>query len=239
MVIPPGSDMYFAAPPTTLLVVLPFAVLPDPLAWWAMMGTTVAGAVATVRVLCLPWWWLLFPPLVIATWVGNPATWLVPLLCSRLAPIAVIAKLSAALPLLMLSRWRDLTVAIVLSLMTLPVLPWSMFIADLPHVAQVLATQAKGGQVPILLLPIAAALVLLISLRERHLGAWLSIAAWPNSQTTYYTQAMPAGALACAFLAVPVPGSPLLALLVCLVGSLVTSGGGNASRSAMHPTDAA
>ena len=39
-----------------------------------MIVLAVVGAVATIRLLRLPWWWLLFPPLVDGIWNGNPQT---------------------------------------------------------------------------------------------------------------------------------------------------------------------
>ena len=50
------------APPPTLLVLAPFAILPFGLP--LLILTCFVGAAATIRVLRLPWWWVLFPPLV-------------------------------------------------------------------------------------------------------------------------------------------------------------------------------
>ena len=51
-----------------------------------MIVLAVAGAVATVRLLHLPWWWLLFPPFLDAAWNGNPQNLLVPLILVGAGP---------------------------------------------------------------------------------------------------------------------------------------------------------
>src|SRR4051794_30636128 len=55
---------YYAAPPPSLLPLVPFALLPLDLGVAVIATLCVASAIATVRLLRLPWWWLLFPPLV-------------------------------------------------------------------------------------------------------------------------------------------------------------------------------
>jgi hypothetical protein len=70
----------FAAPPPTLIPLAPIAVLPEQVGIAVMIGVAIVGAVATVRMLRLPWWWILFPPFLDAAWNGNPQNLLVPLI---------------------------------------------------------------------------------------------------------------------------------------------------------------
>ena len=51
----------FAAPPPTLIPLAPIALLPETLGVAILLAAAIAGAIATIRVLHLPWWWLLFP----------------------------------------------------------------------------------------------------------------------------------------------------------------------------------
>ena len=90
------------------------------------------GACATVwliRRLDLPLWWLLFPPLLHSAWNGNPQSLALALLVaggSIAASLAVGLKLYAGVPLL--GRWRDLVVASIALLVTLPLLPWQLYL---------------------------------------------------------------------------------------------------------------
>ena len=119
----------FGAPPPTLLVLAPFAILPFGLP--LLILTCFVGAAATIRVLRLPWWWVLFPPLVECVLSANIQAWLIPLLFLRAGPLAVFAKIYAAAPLVLLGRWRQLAVTGALLALTLPILPWTTFVADL------------------------------------------------------------------------------------------------------------
>ena len=66
----------------------------------------IAGGVATIRLLHLPWWWLLFPPLVQCVLSGNVQSLIVPLILLPAGGLAVILKIYAGLPLAILGRWR-------------------------------------------------------------------------------------------------------------------------------------
>src|SRR4029077_453613 len=102
---------YFAAPPPTLLAFAPLTVLPSSVAVGIVVLVVVGGAVATVRMLHLPWWWLLFPPLVQACLSANVQTLIVPLILVPGGALAIIIKIYAGLPLLILGRWRSLLIA--------------------------------------------------------------------------------------------------------------------------------
>lgn len=213
---------YFAAPPPSLLPLVPVALLPPDLGV-AIVALGVAGAAfATVRLLGLPWWWLLFPPLVQCVLSANVHALVVPLILARGGGFAVIAKIYATVPLAILGRWRSLVAAAIILGITIPVLPWAPFIADAGLIAERLETQTKLA-VPIVLLLLLSPLVLAASAvvgRER--AAWLAVSAmWPSQQFYYGTLVMPARSkIAAAIVALPFPGNGLLALFVLALVSI-------------------
>ena len=98
----------FAAPPPTLIPLAPIAILPETVGIALLIVLAVAGAVATIRLLRLPWWWILFPPFLDAAWNGNPQNLLVPLILVGAGPIAAFLKIYALVPIALTLRWRAL-----------------------------------------------------------------------------------------------------------------------------------
>ena len=214
---------YFAAPPPTLLVFAPFTVLPAGLAVGIIALVVVAGAVATVRLLQLPWWWLLFPPLVQACLSANVQTLIVPLILLPGGALAIILKIYAGLPLLILGRWRSLLLAAGAVMATVPLLPWGTYIDEFALISQRLADQSKLTLPMGLLLFLSPLVVLALIVVGRERAAWLVVPAiWPSQQFYYGTIAMPSRSkIATALIALPVPGNGLLALgVLALVTSL-------------------
>jgi hypothetical protein len=215
----------FAAPPPTLIPLAPFAVLPEPVGIALLIALAVAGAVATVRLLHLPWWWILFPPFVDAAWNGNPQNLLVPLILVGAGPLAVLLKIYAVVPLVLTLRWRALLVTAGVLLVTWPLLPWSSYIAQFADLSAALAAQSDGGLSATALpglIPIAV-IALVFAGRER--AAWLAVPAlWPATQWYYSTLAVPAATpIAGAILAIPVPGAAVLAAIAVAVQRRNTS----------------
>lgn len=205
---------YFAAPPPTLLAFAPFTVLPADAAVALIAVAVIGGAVATIRLLHLPWWWLLFPPLVQCVLSGNVQSLIVPLILLPAGGLAIILKIYAGLPLAILGRWRSLLAAAAIMVATMPVLPWSTYVNEFGLISQRLADQSKLT-LPIGFLVLVSPLVVLSLLvvgRER--AAWLVVPAiWPSQQFYYGTIALPARSkVALALIALPVPGNGLLAL---------------------------
>lgn len=205
---------YFAAPPPTLLAFAPFTVLPADTAVALIALAVIGGAIATIRLLRLPWWWLLFPPLVQCVLSGNVQSLIVPLILIPAGGIAVILKIYAGLPLAILGRWRALAAAAAIMVATVPILPWTTYINEFALISQRLADQSKLT-LPMGFLLLVSPLVLLSLLvvgRER--AAWLVVPAiWPSQQFYYGTIALPARSkIALALIALPVPGNGLLAL---------------------------
>lgn len=216
----PAEGAAFAAPPPTLLAMVPFALVPEPVARVALLLLGILASVWMIRRLKLPIWWLAFPPLVDGLYIGNPHIFVAPLLVAGLAPVAGFLKLYAlAVPALRLDV-RALVITGVLLIVTIPLLPWGQFLADWPQISNALQRQAGGTGLSVWatpwLLPIAVAAAVLIG-RERL--AWLSVPVfWPFTQWYYAAMALPAVTpLAAMALATPVAGATTLALVIAVV----------------------
>jgi hypothetical protein len=209
----------FAAPPPTLVPMAPLAVVPEELGVAILIVLAVVGVMATIRLLHLPWWWVLFPPFLDGAWNGNPQTLLVPLILIGGGSLATFLKLYAIVPLVLTLRWRAVLVTAFLLVVTAPLLPWPAYAASFGALSEALTTQSDGGlsatAVP-WLLPVAG-LALLFAGRER--AGWLAVpVAWPATQWYYSTLAVPAlTPLAAAIMAVPVPGAVVAAAVVVAI----------------------
>jgi hypothetical protein len=168
---------FFAAPPPSLVPLVPLAVLPPDLGVAILVLLGVLGAVATIRLLRLPWWWLLFPPLVQSVLAGNVQSLLVPLIVVGGGALAVFLKVYSAVPMAIAGHWRGLATAVGLLVITAPLLPWPAFLADLAVISERIETQSTST------LPLGLAPVLLRDLRDgdaeqrrgrhrRAAGAW-------------------------------------------------------------------
>ncbi len=220
-----GPQQY-AAPPPTLIAVAPLTLLPGDLGVAVLVALCVLGAIATVRLLRLPWWWLLFPPLLDGVWSGNVQTLLVPLILLGAGPIAIFLKVYAIVPIALTLRWRSLAVLALTIVVTAPFLPWADYVGRMGALSDVLARQSDGGlsaTVVPLLVPVAL-VALVFAGREK--AAWLAVPAlWPYTQWYYSTLAMPALAperaalrVAAALLAVQIPGLVVAAAIVVALG---------------------
>lgn len=204
-----GGD-YFAAPPPTLLVLAPFAI---PGGEVLLMASVIAGAIATIRVLHLPWWWLLFPPLIEAVVSGNIQTWLIPLILWRSGPVAVLAKVYAIVPLFLLDRRKAVIASGLVLLLTIPILPWGLFLENLPVILGYYTEQSTYRLPLPVLLALAPFGLWALWRVGRERGAWLVVPAFAGYQWYYATFVMVTGSwLTAAVAAVPVAGSGLLAL---------------------------
>jgi len=191
----------------------------------------VGGAIATVRLLRLPWWWLLFPPLVQACLSANVQTLIVPLILLPGGALAVIIKIYAGLPLLILGRWRSLLLAAGAMMATVPLLPWGTYVSEFGVISQRLADQSKLTLPMGLLLLLSPLVVLALIVVGRERAAWLVVPAiWPSQQFYYGSIAMPSRSkIALALIALPVPGNGLLAL-----GALALVTWGRGDRGALR-----
>lgn len=221
-----AGRVYFGAPPPTLLVFAPFTILPVGIAGLAWVAIDAICIVAVVRSLGLAWWWVLFPPGVAATAVGNPEPVMLALLVlssGRLAMLAPLVKPYAAIPLVGERRWRALVGAVALIGVTAIIAPWGAFVADLPWVRSVIEAQAAGLSAwahPVLV-PVSALALASLGLRR---AAWYAVPVlWPSTQIHYALVSLPAlgsvPLLAVAF-SLPLPGAPAVGV-VCLAAWLL------------------
>ena len=220
------GGVYFAAPPPSLLPMIPFALLPEPVAIAALVGAGVLGTAWALRRLKAPLWWLAFPPLVDAIWNGNPHVLVVPLVLAGAGPLAVFVKVYAAVPLVLLRRVRALVVTALALTVTAPFLPWRQFVDDLPTILMQLRLQSDGGlsvfALPAIALVVAAVVaVIALAVIGRERAAWLAVPVlWPSTQWYYASIAIPAVVrpaapfVAAAILAIPLVQGPLLAVVV-------------------------
>jgi hypothetical protein len=182
----------YASGPHTLLFYAPTSLLPAQVSFAFWMGLGVLASIWLVRRLGAPLWWVAFPPLAHAIWNGNPQTIVLALLILG-GPIAgALAtgfKLYAAAALL--TKPRVLAVAIVALVVTLPIVPWQLYVADGFGIGSHLNTawNASAWREPILVPPTLLALWIL-----RRKGAeWYVVpAAWPATQFYYVSMVMPA-----------------------------------------------
>lgn len=219
----PGPITY-AAPPTSFLPYLPFVWLPDPLVSWAWLGICTASALYTFRKVGLPLWWLLFPPISLGIMAGSSALPVVALLVRGgvLADgAAVLMRAYAAVPLLVLGRWRSLIVAAGMLALTLPMWPAWWEARDVWRAA---ITAQAGMSTPLWVLPLA---VLGLGLLGRQRGGWLIVPAlWPDSQLYYGVLALPVLAtmpIVALSMTLPVPG--LLAVGMVVQGVILAGRG--------------
>jgi hypothetical protein len=210
------GGLMFAAPPPTLAVLAPFALLPLPVFAALMLGASVAAAVYLLRRLGLPYWFLLFPPLVEALLVGNPDVLVVALLVAAKPATDIVAaflKVYAVLPIALLDRRRSIVWIALAVVVTAPFLPWASYVTHATQLVGVLNEQANGGRSALaypLLVPIAIAALVVVGRRK---AAWLIVPAlWPATQHHYSVLALPASSrVMAAFLALPIPGAPVAA----------------------------
>lgn len=207
-------QLTFAAPPPTLLILVPFAVLPPTLSIVGLALALVVSAILTVRMLGLPWYWLAFPPLVECVITGNVHGLLLPLMLSGRGWLAVLVKVYVAVPLAILGQWRQLFLAAAAVLITIPILPWGQFFAEFATVAGRHSEISRYGLPPALYLALAPFGLLALLVVGREKAAWMAVPAlWPSLQPYYTTLAMPTrSALAAAVIALPINQSGLFAL---------------------------
>jgi len=182
----------FVAGPHTLLFYVPTSLL-QPAASEALWLTAgILAAAWLVRRLGVPLWWMAFPPLFHAVWNGNPHSVMLALLVAGSPVPAVLAaglKYYALVPLI--ARPRNLAAALVALAVTLPLLPWQLYLASDLGISLHLATAWNGSatRLPVL---IPAVLIGLWVLRRQG-AEWLAVPAlWPGTQFYYQSLALPA-----------------------------------------------
>jgi hypothetical protein len=219
------GGVYFAAPPPSLLPMIPFALLPEPLAIGLLLALCLGSTVWAIRRLRAPIWWLAFPPLVDGIWNANVHVLVMPLILAGLAPIATIVKVYGGVVPAIRLELRALVLTGALLVITAPFLPWLRFIDELPTILLQLRLQSGGGQsitaLPMPWLAVAGVAALAaLALVGRERAAWLAVPVlWPSTQWYYASLAIPAlvgspaSLVAAAILAAPISQAPLIAVV--------------------------
>lgn len=218
------SGVPYAAGPHTLLFYVPTTWLPLPLstAVWAILG--LLASVWLVRRLGLPLWWLMFPPLAHALWNANPQTVMLALLVLGTPVAGAVAsglKLYALLPLAF--HPRRLVVAVALLAVTLPFLPWQLYVEQGLGVGSHLSTAWNGSawRFPVLIPPTLLALWIL----RRDGAEWFIVpAVFPATQFYYVSTVLPAlvgRPILATAMALPVPMLLPVVVIVLALKSLM------------------
>jgi hypothetical protein len=185
---------YYAAPPPSLLAMAPFTLLPS----WAagILGVVLlaALAIAALRTLGLPAYWVFFVPILDGILVGSldvAALAALVIAGGRFALLAPFLKVYAAIPMVGERRWRALAFSVLALVVTAPILPWQVFLASLPDIASHLASQSMTtsvwGSIPLMVVFGLG----LLSLGLRRAG-WLAVPVlWPSTQPHYGALALP------------------------------------------------
>jgi hypothetical protein len=203
----------FAAPPPSLLAMLPFALVPEDVAVALIIILGLVGTAWAIRRLGLPLWWLAFPPFIDGLYNANPHVLVLPLLVAGAAPIAVLVKIYAGVVPLVLGHWRAVAISAAVLVVTIPFLPWGTYIAEWSSVTASLSDQSDGGMsataTPVL---IPVAVVALLVMGRQRAAWWIVPVLWPSTQWYYASLAMPGATLISAVIvAIPVPWSSTLA----------------------------
>jgi len=194
----------YAGSPVTTVLLAPSALFSEDQFTLLWLGLSALSALAIVRWLRLPLWWLLFPPTAEALFSGNPQLVVLMLLLAGASrpgvladAIAVALKVYAVIPLLGERRLRRVGLALVLTLATFVVAPslWIHYAEQFGAISTRLAQQSGNGYsafyFPSLLGPTAIAIVLLWR-RDPKAAAWLAVPAlWPSTEFHYSTFAQP------------------------------------------------
>ena len=190
-----GVDgLTFAGAPPALVPYVPSALLPEDVAIAVYLAVSVVAAVAVLRALGLPLWWLIFPPLAETLVVLNSDVFVIALLVAggRWAFASVVVKVYAVIPLVLKRRWISAAAGAVICLVALPLVP--QFLADRDSTTAALEAQSFGGLSAWgswLLIPTAGALIALFG----RGAEWLTVpAVWPFTQLHYNVLALPVAA---------------------------------------------
>lgn len=201
--------IFYAAPPPALLLNLPLLPFGEGFAacFWPIAG--LAGMILAIRHFHLPWWWLAFPPFIEGILPASPDLALLGFLVVGGGALTAVAKPYAIPAMLAENRWRAVGLAVVLGLVTLPLLPWGTFLAEYPAISASLASQSLYSPLP---LPFEVGVAVALVLLGRRGLASATPALWPAAQPHYGAFSLSAAA-----------SSRLIALALAFPGPLPIS----------------
>lgn len=186
------GGLAFAGPPPTLLAILPFLPLGEELGSITMAVSMLAAGIWLLWRLRLPAWWILWPPMVEALWVGSLNTGVVALMVAGgtlPTALATFTKVFAFLPAFVLDRRRGVMIGAALTAATIPFMPWGAY---LDHGLALVdgqnnATLSTWGAPMLMVLAVAC-----LAVMGRKRAAWLIVpAVWPFAQLNYTMFALP------------------------------------------------
>jgi hypothetical protein len=177
------EGVWFAAPPPALLLNLPLIPFGKTFAVGFWLVADLAAVVLAVRRYKLPWWWLAYPPFVQGTVSGSADIALLGLVMVGGGALTAIAKPYAVPGMLGELRWRALIGAAALGVLTIPLLPWQMFLNDWQTATTHLADQSVQTDMPLLV--VLLLVLALVSLGRDGLTL-ATPALWPHAQSHYY-----------------------------------------------------
>lgn len=155
----------------------------------------------------MPWWWLLVPPIVASTIVGNPN---VPAFALALTPgLRALGPVLKPIPIVGMAgerRWRALGTLAVGAAISITVLPdlWYGWARSLPAQGQRIAGDL--GTVDPVWLVLGAAVLLLVAQRDIRSAAWLLVPLlWPTGTYGYLMLGTAARARLWWLAAIPLP----------------------------------
>jgi hypothetical protein len=222
-VLPNGEPAHFAGLPLTLIVLGWAALIPEDAFVVGMFGLCIAASVWVVYRLRLPWWWVLFPPLVHGTVSANPGVIVVALLLlpGNWSVVATGLKVYAVLPMLGEARWRQLAALAVFIGITLIAFSdlWLEWLTRAPALSTRLAREANGGTgatADLLLYPPTLFAIAVLLVFDRKAAGWLVVPSlWPSAQFHYGVMALPViRLLPAVLLSVPMHGLPAVAVML-------------------------
>ncbi len=198
------SAFSYAGSPATTVVLAPSVLLSESQFTVVWLGLTALSAIAIVRWLRLPLWYLLFPPTLEALYSGNPQLVTMALVLAGARgggfvadALAVALKVYALAPLAGERSMRRVTLALTVTLATVVLAPslWIRYATSFSAISARLAQESANGfsafYYPLLLVPAAAA-ILALWWRDRRAAGWLAVPAlWPASEFHYSTFALP------------------------------------------------
>jgi hypothetical protein len=198
------STFSYAGSPATTILLAPSALLSEDQFTLLWLVLTALSAIAIVRWLRLPFWWLLFPPTAEALYSGNPQIVVLMLLLAGAGraglladTVSVALKVYAWIPLFGERRWRRIGLALILTIATFAIAPslWINYLDQFGAISARLAQESNKGfsafYFPFLLVPTAIAILFLWRLDPRT-AMWLAVPAlWPSSEFHYSTFAQP------------------------------------------------
>jgi hypothetical protein len=200
---PPGPvqlHFLFTGPPPTVLAFAPFAWIPEDIFVVGWFLVTVAAAFYTLRRLHLPFWWILFPPMMQGILVANPQVVCLALMLAGsnwLRALAAPMKAYAVIPMAMTRQWRALAIlAVACAASVVVFFPlWWRYAGDFASTSKWLVDDTQGGwsaaREP-LLWAFAAILIVVLALMNRRDAGWLAVPTlWPATQFFYATFVLP------------------------------------------------